>query len=291
MKYLCNDCPRRCGAVRTEKENIGGFCMAPYYPKIARADLHFWEEPCISGENGSGTIFFSGCNLRCVYCQNYEISHKNGGEIVTPEALAEKMRMLEKRGAHNINFVNPSHYIAAIEEALKIYKPAIPLVMNSSGYDLAEIIEKDIFDIYLFDLKYTDSDKSLRYSGVENYFVIAEKAIKAAYKLKGKAVFNENGIMQSGVIIRHLILPLNTATAIKVADWVEQNTPEAYFSLMAQYLPKGRAENFKEINRRITKREYDKVVDYICGKNLKNVYLQSLSSAKEDYIPNFNLGD
>ncbi len=291
MKYLCNDCPRQCGAIRTETENVGGFCAMPYFPKIARADLHFWEEPSISGKNGSGTIFFSGCSLRCVYCQNFEISHKNGGKIITPEALAEKMRELEKKGANNINFVNPSHYIKAIEDALKIYKPGIPLVFNSSGYDLTETIEKDIFDIYLFDLKYIDSDKSLRYSGVDNYFPIAASAIKAAYKLKGEAIFNENGIMQSGVIIRHLLLPLNTAAAIKIADWVEENTPSAYFSLMAQYLPKGKAENFKEINRRITKREYDKVVDYICGKTLKNVYVQSLSSAADEYIPNFNLGD
>lgn len=262
----------------------------PLYPKIARADLHFWEEPCISGKNGSGTIFFSGCSLRCVYCQNYEISQGGKGEIITPKHLAEIFKELENKGAHNINFVNPTHYIWAIEQALKIYKPKIPLVFNSGGYDNVSVIEKDIFDIYLFDLKYVSSDKSLKYSAASDYFEVASKAILAAYKLKGEACF-ENGIMQSGVIVRHLVLPMNTREAIRVVDWVNDNTPNAYFSLMAQYIPSGKAENYSEINRRITKREYEKVVDYICGKNMPNVYIQSRESAKECYVPDFNLGE
>lgn len=262
----------------------------PLYPKIARAELHFWEEPCISGKNGSGTIFFSGCSLRCAYCQNYDISHKNGGILKTPEELANIMRELENKDAHNINFVNPTHYIWAIEEALEIYKPSVPLVYNSGGYDNASVIEKDIFDIYLMDLKYLSSDISKKYSAAEDYFEKASEAIKAAYKLKGEPRF-ENGIMQSGLIIRHLVLPMNTREAIKVIDWVNDNTPNAYFSLMAQYIPSGKAKDFSEINRRITKREYDKVVDYICGKNIPNVYIQSRESAKECYVPDFNLGE
>ncbi len=262
----------------------------PIYPKIARADLHFWEEPCISGKNGSGTVFFSGCSLRCVYCQNYEISQGGKGETITPERLAQIFRELENKGAHNINFVNPTHYIWAIEQALKIYKPKIPLVFNSGGYDLEETVKKGIFDIYLFDLKYVSSDKSLKYSAASDYFEVASKAILAAYKLKGEACF-ENGIMQSGVIVRHLVLPMNTNEAIRVIDWVNDNVPSVYFSLMAQYIPSGKAENYKEINRRITQREYDKVVDYICGKNMPNVYIQSRESAKECYVPDFNLGE
>ncbi len=262
----------------------------PLYPKIARADLHFWEEPCISGENGSGTIFFSGCSLRCVYCQNYEISHQGGGILKTPQELALIMRDLENRGAHNINFVNPTHYVWAIEEALKIYKPQIPLVFNSSGYDLEQTVIKDIFDIYLFDLKYVSEEKSLKYSAAADYFSVASRAIEAAYKLKGKPCF-DNGIMKSGVIVRHLVLPMNTGEALRVIDWVSERMPDVYFSLMAQYIPSGKAENYPEINRRITKREYDKVVDYICGKDMPNVYIQSRASAKESYVPNFNLGE
>lgn len=262
----------------------------PLNPKIARFGLHFWEEPCISGKNGSGTVFFSGCALRCVYCQNFDISHKNGGVIKTVEELADIMRSLENEGAHNINFVNPTHYVWAIKKALEIYKPSVPLVYNSGGYDSSDVISENIFDIYLFDLKYISPEKSLKYSGVSDYFKVASSAIKTAYKLKNKPLINNNGIMQSGVIIRHLLLPMNTREAMGVIDWVTNNTPEAYFSLMAQYIPCGKAELFPEINRKITKREYDKVVNYLLEKNIKNLYIQSRSSATADYIPKFNLG-
>lgn len=262
----------------------------PLYPKIARADLHFWEEPCISGKNGSGTIFFSGCSLRCVYCQNFEISHNNGGILKTPEQLADIMRELENRGAHNINFVNPTHYIWAIEQALKIYRPNIPLVFNSGGYDSVEVIEKDIFDIYLMDLKYVTPEISYKYSAAANYFDVASRAINAAYKLKGSSVV-ENGIMKSGLIIRHLVLPMNTFETLKVIDWVDEYANEAYFSLMAQYTPCGNAAKYKELNRPITEREYNKTVDYLCSKNLKNVYIQDRKSANSGYIPKFDLGE
>lgn len=263
----------------------------PLLPKVARAALHFWEEPCISGTRGSGTIFFSGCSLRCVYCQNYEISHLGGGEVISFEALAQMMKRLEEEGAHNINFVNPTHNIYAIKEALKIYKPKIPLVYNSGGYDSASVIEENIFDIYLMDVKYISPEKSLRYSGVSDYFSVASKAILAAYKLKGPPVFDNEGIMQSGVIIRHLVLPQSTREAIAVTDWVKRNVPNVILSIMAQYLPCGQADNFPEINRVITKREYDKVVDYICLQGLENVFIQDRCSASENYIPDFNLGD
>ena len=260
----------------------------PLFPVVARASLHFGEEPCISGTCGSGTIFFSGCSLSCVYCQNEIISHKRNGIKITPKRLAEIMRELEEQGAHNINFVNPTHFIWAIKEALSIYKPGIPLVYNSGGYDLPEIISENIFDIYLLDLKYVSSEKSLKYSNAENYFEYASKSIKAAYKLCSKPVLRSDGIMQKGLIIRHLVLPLATKEAIRVIDWVKDNTPDAYFSIMSQYTPMAKAKEYKEINRKITKREYEKVLSYVIEKDLKNVYIQQKDSASEIYVPDFN---
>ncbi len=289
MKQRCNNCPRQCNALRTDNDNKGGFCGMPLSPKIARADLHFWEEPCISGTNGSGTIFFSGCSMRCVYCQNYEISHKNRGKVISVEGLAEIFKELEQKGAHNINFVNPTHYMEAIKAALKIYRPKIPLVCNTGGYELTENIEQNIFDIYLFDLKYISSEKSLRYSAVADYFEKASAALKAAYKLKPQCVFNKDGIMQSGIIVRHLLLPAATNEAINIIDWFFKNTPNAFFSLMAQYVPCGRAEQYKEINRKITKREYDKVLQHLITKNSDRIYIQDSVSSDKKYIPDFNL--
>ncbi len=285
---LCRMCPRRCNANRSENENTGGFCKMPLYPVVARASLHFGEEPCISGTCGSGTVFFSGCSLKCVYCQNEPISHKGVGKRITPARLAEIFNELENKGAHNINFVNPTHFIWAIKEALKIYKPRIPLVYNSSGYDLPEVIDQNIFDIYLFDLKYINSEKSLKYSLCDDYFEYASKSIKTAYNLIENAVFNDNGIMQKGLIVRHLILPMGTNEAKKVVDWFSNNTPNAYLSLMSQYTPVSQYE-FKELNRKITKREYQKVLDYVIEKDIKNVYIQEISSAEKSYIPDFDL--
>lgn len=285
---LCRMCPRRCNANRSENENTGGFCKMPLYPVVARASLHFGEEPCISGACGSGTVFFSGCSLKCVYCQNEPISHKGVGKRITPARLAEIFNELENKGAHNINFVNPTHFIWAIKEALKIYKPKIPLVYNSSGYDLPEVIDQNIFDIYLFDLKYINSEKSLKYSLCDDYFEYASKSIKTAYNLIENAVFNDNGIMQKGLIVRHLILPMGTNEAKKVVDWFSNNTPNAYLSLMSQYTPVSQYE-FKELNRKITKREYQKVLDYVIEKDIKNVYIQEISSAEKSYIPDFDL--
>ena len=261
----------------------------PLFPKIARADLHFWEEPCISGTNGSGTIFFSGCALKCVYCQNYEISHKNQGRIITPKELSELFLQLEKKGAHNINFVNPSHYLWAIKEALKIYKPKIPLVYNSSGYDLQENILEDIFDVYLFDLKYIDEQRANKYSFAPNYFEIASKALLAAKSVVGKPKFDTQGIMQRGIIVRHLVMPLATNEAIRVIDWFADNLSDYYLSIMAQYIPCGNLEKFPEINRKITNREYDKVLNHLYEKELQNVFLQEKDSASESYIPEFNI--
>lgn len=286
----CNLCPRQCNAERTATENIGGFCRMPEKPTLARAGLHFWEEPSISGKNGSGTVFFSGCSLSCVYCQNARISQENYGKTVTAERLAEIFKELEKKGAHNINLVSPTHYVNSIIDAFSIYKPSIPIVYNSSGYENADTLKRleDYVDIYLFDLKYLSSDRALLYSGAADYPEIAKNAILEGYRQKGRAVF-ENGLMQSGVIVRHLLLPQGTEEAKNVFLWVKENAPRAYFSLMSQYVPMGKAKDMKIINRHITKREYEKVVDFILECGFENCYIQELSSATKEYIPDFDL--
>lgn len=256
--------------------------------KLARVGLHYWEEPCISGVRGSGAIFFSGCTLSCVYCQNHEISHNKFGKEITTKRLAEIFAEIENLGAHNINFVTPTHFFDKIIDALKIYKPKIPLVYNSSGYELSNNIEKDIFDVYLFDLKYIDDEKAAKYSKSSDYFSFATEAIKTAYKLKGKAKFDANGMMTSGVVIRHLLLPNATNDAIKIIDWCFENCHDAVFSLMSQYIPFN-TENYPHINRKVTQREYDKVVNHLSNKDFAECYIQELSSSTCDYIPNFDL--
>ena len=262
----------------------------PLLPVAARAALHFWEEPCISGKNGSGTVFFTGCNLDCAFCQNYEVSHLKKGKPITYERLADIFRELEDAGAHNINLVSPSHYVGAIIRALDIYKPKIPVVYNSGGYDTPENIRalKDYADIFLMDLKYLNPERAKKYSGAKSYPEYAVSAVKQAYLQQPECVF-ENGIMQKGVIVRHLLLPFGTREAIAVFDWVRENTPNAYFSIMSQYIPCGRAEQYPEINRRVTKREYEKVLTYICNTDFRNVYIQERNSSDEKYIPPFDL--
>lgn len=283
---LCNDCPRRCNADRSKNK---GICGVPEVPKVARAGLHFGEEPPISGSNGSGTIFFSGCSLKCVFCQNFNISHEKFGKEITVNRLSEIIKELEAKGANNINLVTPTHYIKAIKDALTIYRPNIPIVYNSSGYDDLSAIEEDIFDIYLFDLKFYSSEKSKRYAACENYFDIASKAIKRACEIKGAPEFDQNGILKRGVVVRHLVLPQATNDAIRIIEWLNENTPQICFSLMSQYLPMYRAVEFKEINRKITEREYEKVLTALDNLNFTEVYTQSLTSATEEYIPQFDL--
>lgn len=283
----CQLCPRRCNA---DRENIKGFCKMPLLPKVARAALHFWEEPSISGENGSGTVFFGGCSLRCIYCQNYEVSRGNVGKEISVERLAEIFKVLEQKGAHNINLVSPSHYALSIIEALKIYKPKIPIVYNSSGYETVETLKmlETYVDIYLIDYKYTDSEKAKEYSSAPDYPKVVRSAIMECYRQKPQCIM-ENGIMKSGVIVRHLVLPQNTKTAMEIFDWVKSNTPNAYFSLMSQYLPFAEALNHPILKRKITEREYNKVVDYICQFDFDNVYIQERVSSDNKYIPSFDL--
>lgn len=262
----------------------------PLLPKVARAALHFWEEPVISGKNGSGTVFFSGCSLDCAFCQNYNVSHNGFGKEISYERLAEIFYELEQKGAHNINLVSPSHYALAIKKALDIYKPKIPIIYNSSGYDNIEALKmlEGYIDIYLMDLKYLDNERALKYSSTFDYPEVALRAIKEAYSQKSDVVI-ENGIMKKGVIVRHLLLPQATKEAMAVFDWVRENTPNAYFSIMSQYTPFGRAKEMPVINRKVTKREYQKVLEYIMSFSSENVFIQEQNSADEGFIPPFDL--
>ena len=285
---ICNQCPRRCNV---DRENALGYCKAPNAYKLARASLHFWEEPCISGKSGSGAVFFSGCNLGCVFCQNYEISHKCKGVEVSEERLIRIFEHLVDEGANNINLVNPTHYAVQLTNTLKKYKPPVPVVYNTSGYDSVDTLKllDGLVDIYLPDFKYIRNDKALRYSRAEDYPQFAMPALTEMKRQVGNDVFDENGIMKRGMIIRHLVLPGNTNSAIQALDYLAENFGDTYISVMAQYVPCTDLSEYKEINRKITKREYDKVVNHILELGLEKVFLQKLESATEDYIPDFDL--
>lgn len=286
--YICNACPRKCGIDRDEK---AGVCGVGTKYKLARAALHFWEEPCISGEKGSGTVFFSGCSLKCVYCQNFEISRNCKGKEISEERLIEIFKELESQGAHNINLVNPTHYAVQLAHTLEKYKPSIPVVYNTGGYDDVETLKMldGLVDIYLTDIKYVSENVSQKYSKAKDYFEVASKAVTEMCRQTGNAVFDENGIMQKGVIIRHLILPGNVSQGIKTLDWIKNNIEtDVILSLMSQYLPCGEAENFPTINRRLSEREYNMVVDHADELGFENAYIQELSSSTEDFIPDFD---
>lgn len=285
---ICNQCPRRCNV---DRENALGYCKAPNAYKLARASLHFWEEPCISGKSGSGAVFFSGCNLGCVFCQNYEISHKCKGVEVSEERLIRIFEHLVDEGANNINLVNPTHYAVQLAHTLKKYKPPVPVVYNTSGYESVDTLKllDGLVDIYLPDFKYMRNDKALRYSRAEDYPQFAMPALMEMKRQVGNDVFDENGLMKRGMIIRHLVLPGNTNSAIQALDYLAENFADTYISVMAQYVPCTDLSEYKEINRKITKREYDKVVAHILELGLEKVFLQKLESATEDYIPDFDL--
>lgn len=286
---LCNLCPRQCNALRTLNDNVGGVCGMPELLTVSRAALHFWEEPCISGKNGSGTIFFSGCSLHCVYCQNADISTKNKGKTLTAGQLADIFKKLESDGAHNINLVTPTHFADGIIKALDIYRPNIPIVYNSSGYECVDTLKRleGYVDIFLMDFKYFDNNKARLYSNASDYVDVCKNSLLEAYRQQGECIF-QNGIMQKGLIIRHLLLPQSTRDAIGTFDWVQQNTPNAYFSIMSQYIPLGPAADMPIINRKITAREYDKVVNYIADSGFDNCYIQERTSANKNYIPKFD---
>lgn len=282
----CSICPRKCNADRSKAL---GFCRAPEKFKLARAALHYWEEPCISGKAGSGAVFFSGCNLRCAFCQNYEISRECKGVEVSEKRLMEIFESLIEQGAENINLVNPTHYSHMLAKLLSRWKSPVPIVYNSSGYESVESLKEleGIIDIYLPDLKYIRADRAKRYSNAENYFQVASAAIKEMRR-QTEDSFDSNHMMKSGLIVRHLILPQNTNSSLEIIDWLCDNLPDTYVSLMAQYVPCGDLSGLDEIKRTITKREYKKVVDYALSKNMSKVFIQELSSATSDFIPKFD---
>ncbi len=288
----CNYCPRKCNANRYEKP---GFCGMGEKPVVARAFLHRWEEPCISGTRGSGTVFFSGCNLKCVFCQNYTISQENTGREITVEKLAEIFLSLQEKGAHNINLVTPSHFVRQIRSAYHLAKGLkIPVIYNSNGYDSLECLKtmEGIAGIYLPDLKYFSPDISSKYSGAPDYFETASIAVKEMSRQTGPAVFDSEGIMQKGLIIRHLILPGHTGDSIRLLQWISDNLPQdVHISLMSQYTPYYHAGLHPELNRRITAWEYEKVLNKFYRLGFKNGYIQERGSASEEYIPDFNVNE
>lgn len=291
MENLCNICPRNCNIDRNKSL---GFCKATNNPKISKVMLHYFEEPPISGvgenANGSGTIFFSSCTLKCIYCQNYEISTSCDGKEITIEVLSDLFKQLERAGANNINLVTPTHYTKQIIEALDIYKPNIPIVWNTSGYEKPETIEmlKDYVDIYLTDIKYVSPELSGKYSFAKNYFENCSKSILKMRENQPEDVF-ENGLMKKGIIIRHLVLPSSTDDSKAVINWIYDNLgPNTYLSLMSQYVPMANAKQYSEINRKIKPIEYKVLVNHLEKLDFKNVFLQDYSSATTDYTPNFS---
>lgn len=260
-----------------------------YLPKVARIAPHMWEEPCISGTMGSGAIFFSGCTLRCVYCQNYEISAQNNGTVISVNKLAEEFKRLENLGVHNINLVSPTPYVHSIIEALNIYKPEIPIVYNSGGYEDLETLKslEGYVDIYLPDFKYSSNELGKIYSNADNYVEITKNAIREMINQTGKAEFDNNGLMKKGTIIRHLVLPNHTKNSIGVLDIIKDNFENCMVSLMGQYVPLGNAVNFEKLKRKITQREYNKVKNYLLDLGLEG-FVQELSSADEKYVPTWD---
>ena len=288
----CNLCPRECGIDRNIQT---GFCQGSYRCKLARAALHFWEEPCISGLRGSGTVFFSGCNLRCCYCQNHQISSEGRGQEVSTARLAEIFLELQEKGAHNINLVTPTPYLPHILQALDAVRGQlyIPVIYNSSGYEkLATIKELHGYvDVYLPDFKYLDNQLARKYSNVDDYFEVATAAIQEMTCQTGELQFDEDGIIQKGVIIRHLVLPGGWRDSLAILNWIKNNLPldSIWLSLMSQYTPTFHVHKYPEINRRITSWEYETVVTEARRLGLVNGYIQERSSASKEYTPPFNM--
>lgn len=284
---VCTLCPRRCGVDRSEKR---GFCGMGLQPKVARAALHFWEEPCISGTRGSGAVFFSGCTLGCVYCQNYGISHEGRGKEISVRRLADIFKSLEDQGAHNINLVTGTPFVPAILEALELYRPGIPIVWNTGGYETVETLKmlEGVVDIYLPDCKHVSPRLSRLCAGAADYFGVASRAILEMCRQTGPNVYDENGMMQKGVIVRHLILPGCTGDSCRVLDFIAEKLPDGTpVSLMRQYTPESWC-TVPGLDRRITDKEYQRVLDHLNALGLTG-YFQEKEAADGAYTPPFDL--
>ena len=286
--YVCSACPRNCGALRGEAG--AGFCRMGADPVIARAAPHYDEEPVISGTRGSGAVFFSGCALRCRFCQNYPISHGGYGKAVSVERLREIYFELIAQGVHNINLVNPTHFSEAISNSLNGGLP-VPVVWNSGGYEKVETLRR--FDgriqVYLPDLKYIESDSARKYSAARDYFDFAAPALREMLRQTGPVELDGDGVIVRGTIVRHLILPGCAEESMRVLDWIAENLPGAWVSLMAQYLPFGDVAGLDQLERRLYPEEYDAVVDHLIDLGLEDGFIQELSSSDEKYIPSFDL--
>ncbi len=285
----CNICPHKCN-INRNKGKIGR-CKATNKIKVALYSVHNFEEPCISGEKGSGTVFFSNCNLNCIYCQNYEISQQGRGKEISIEELSDIFIKQQKRNVENINLVTPTSYVPQIIEAIKIARKKglnIPIVYNTNGYENIETIKMldGYVDIYLPDLKYYYNDIAKKYSKIDNYFEIATKAIKEMEKQIGKTVIDENGMMKKGIIIRHLVLPNNIENSKKILKWIRENmNNDTYISVMAQYFPTYKAKEDLELNRKLTKQEWRKIDEYIEELGIENGFIQELGDHEEEYVP------
>lgn len=288
---VCNDCPRKCGAIRLDDKS-GGVCSSPVSARISRAAPHFGEEPCISGERGSGTVFFTGCNLKCVFCQNREISRGGVGKIVSAERLRDIFLELQDKGVHNINLVTASHFVPEVVKALAMAKLEIPVVWNSSGYDSVETLKRleGLVQIYMPDLKYMDSNLARRYSLAPDYPEVAAAAIKEMYRQVGDFVLDNEDMLLSGVLIRHLILPEAEENSRAVIDFVADNFPsdKVLFSLMSQFTPMPGTEKFPELQNRITKETNDALCDYMVQRGIEYGFWQEPDSATDEMIPKFD---
>lgn len=293
MLNQCMLCAHNCKVNRANGEI--GRCKCGNKIKIALVSLHKFEEPCISGSNGSGTIFFSNCNLNCMYCQNYEISHLGKGYEISINELAEIFIQQQNNGAHNINLVTPTMYVVQIIEAIEIARKnglKIPIIYNTNSYENVETIKmlNGYIDVYLPDLKYYSNELSKKYSNVDNYFDNATQVIKEMYNQVGIPEFDENGMITKGVIVRHLILPNYMQNTKNILKWIKENLPDdVYVSVMAQYFPTYKAMEDDKINRKISKREYKIIEDYLYLLDLKNGYIQEFdeNDNEEKYVPKF----
>lgn len=289
----CEICPHNCKVNRLEGQV--GRCKCNDKIKIALASVHHFEEPCISGKNGSGTVFFSNCNLNCKFCQNYEISQEGKGRKITIEQLADIFIRQQQKKVHNINLVTPTMYAYQIIEAIKIARKKglkIPVIYNSNGYENVETIKalNGYIDVYLPDLKYYKSNLGEKYSGIKNYFEHASKAIIEMYKQVGSPEFDQNENIIKGLMIRHLVLPNNIENSKNVLKWIKENIDEnVYINIMAQYFPSYKAKEIEELNRKLNKKEYEEIENFVYGLNIKNGYMQELGEHEEEYVPNFNL--
>ena len=292
MYNICTICPHKCGINR---EINAGRCKAGNKIEIGGYSLHKFEEPCISGENGSGTVFFSKCNLNCVFCQNYEISNLGNGKKIEVEELSDIFIKQQENNAENINLVTPTIYTNQIIEAIKLAKNdglRIPVIYNSNGYENIETLKRleGLIDVYLPDLKYYENNIALKYSKIDDYFDIATKAILEMYRQVGSPKFDKKGMIKKGLIIRHLVLPNNIENSKQILKWLKDNMDKnVYISVMTQYFPTYKAKEYPEINRKITKEEYEKLENYIYELKIENGYMQDYSEEDEEaYVPKWN---